>query len=324
MSRAAVDARRLLLHLGTARSGLRRARGCRRQELRPVRRRQDRRPAAERTRQRDRAVPHRHRRHGPLKADAKPQAASRLPGLDKAYMPEPVTGGAAPEDEDSARTAAPGRMQSLARAGQSRRHRGGGAGHAGVLRAGATWDLSTGFPRVAGHHSHALAQRRRRRRGRRCAARAQPGARAGALSAERVRAGAGNSASPPRSATTGPIAPQDMTAGILEALGAGAADGSEPANGLFGWQQRQFGEGAHGSQIVAAIQKVPGVALGRAHGGQRQGLGTFCCAPTALPRAFRVVARAARHRLRGRQHARARRGRPRAEPHAGADERGVT
>src|SRR5262249_35999938 len=50
---------------------------------------------------------------GPLKPDAKPQPAARLPGLDKVFMPEPVTGGAAPENEDSARAAAPGRMQSL-------------------------------------------------------------------------------------------------------------------------------------------------------------------------------------------------------------------
>src|SRR5712691_5789929 len=53
--------------------------------------------------------------HGPLKADAKPQPAARLPGLDKVFMPEPATGGAAPETEDSARVAAPGRMQSLGR-----------------------------------------------------------------------------------------------------------------------------------------------------------------------------------------------------------------
>ena len=37
-------------------------------------------------------------------------------------------------------------------------------------------------------------------------------------------------------------------------------DGSGRAHGLFSWQQRQFGEGAHGSQILAAIQNVAGVA----------------------------------------------------------------
>jgi hypothetical protein len=51
----------------------------------------------------------------------------------------------------------------------------------------------------------------------------------------------------------------DVRAAVLDALGA-AADGSERARGLFSWQQRQFGEGVHGSQIVAAIQNVPGVA----------------------------------------------------------------
>jgi hypothetical protein len=52
---------------------------------------------------------------------------------------------------------------------------------------------------------------------------------------------------------------QDVKSGIAEALGAASADGSEPPKGLFSWQQRRFGEGAHGSQIVAAIQNVPGV-----------------------------------------------------------------
>jgi hypothetical protein len=51
----------------------------------------------------------------------------------------------------------------------------------------------------------------------------------------------------------------DVTSGIVAALGAAAADGRASATGLFSWQERRFGENAHGTQIVAAIQNVPGV-----------------------------------------------------------------
>ena len=81
--------------------------------------------------------------HGPLKAGAKPQAAGRLPGLDKVYMPEPVTGGAAPEDAETAHAiAAPGRMQSLARLVSLADIEAEAQAIAGVLKARAAWDIS--------------------------------------------------------------------------------------------------------------------------------------------------------------------------------------
>src|SRR5262249_20359657 len=85
---------------------------------------------------------------GPLKPDAKPQPAARLPGLDKVFMPEPVTGGAAPENEDSARAAAPGRMQSLARMVSPADVEAEAQAIAGVLKARAVWSLADGMPHV--------------------------------------------------------------------------------------------------------------------------------------------------------------------------------
>ena len=64
-----------LLHLLVARPGLCRARGCRRHQLRAVRRRQDGCPAAERPRQRHRTIPHRQRQR--RSAQGRRQAADR-------------------------------------------------------------------------------------------------------------------------------------------------------------------------------------------------------------------------------------------------------
>ncbi len=197
--------------------------------------------------------------HGPLKADAKPQPAARLPGLDKVFMPEPATGGAAPETEDSARVAAPGRMQSLARMVSLADFEAEAQAIAGVLKARAAWSILDGMPHVVvtvltlsrsaadakaaadtllalyhargpARHPVTVVQGRRRRL--------------------RVDATVGYD---------GSYRADNVRAAILDALGA-AADGSDRAHGLFSWQQRQFGEGAHGSQLVAAIQNVAGVA----------------------------------------------------------------
>jgi predicted phage baseplate assembly protein len=196
--------------------------------------------------------------HGPLKADAKPQAASRLPDLDKVFMPEPVTGGATPEDMESARTAAPGRMQSLARVVSLADIEAEAQATAGVLKAGATWDIFTGHPRVAvtiltlsrsTADAEAVADTLRALYQTRGPARYPLSVVAGRRRQLRVAATVGYDRT---------YRADDLNAGIIDALGAAAADGST-AKGLFSWQQRRFGEGAHGSQIVAAIQNVPGV-----------------------------------------------------------------
>ena len=86
--------------------------------------------------------------NGPLKADAKPQPVGRLPGLDKVFMREPVIGGAAPEGEEIARFAAPGRMQSLARLVSLADYEAEAVAIAGVLKARAVWTIVDGAPHV--------------------------------------------------------------------------------------------------------------------------------------------------------------------------------
>src|SRR5262249_7059836 len=171
----------------------------------------------------------------------------------------PVPGAAARENEDRARAAAPGGMQSRARRVSLADVEAGAQAIAGVLKARAVWSLADGMPHVV---VTVLTQSR-------SAADAQATADT-LLALYRVRGPARYpvSVAPGQrrrlriGATVGydvSYREDDVRAAVLDALGA-AADGSNRVQGLFSWQQRQFGEGAHGSQIVAAIQNLPGVA----------------------------------------------------------------
>ncbi len=196
--------------------------------------------------------------HGPLKADAKLQIG-RLIGLDKALMPEPAKGGAAPEDAGSARVAAPGRMQSLARLVSLADFEAEAQAIAGVLKATALWDISTGHPCII---VTILTQSRSAADAAAIADTLRALDRARGPARVLLRVVAGKRLQLRISATVGYDASYheaDVKAGILAALGAAADDGIASARGLFSWQQRRFGEGAHGSQIVGAIQNVPGV-----------------------------------------------------------------
>ena len=130
---------------------------------------------------------------------------------------------------------------------------------AGVLRATAVWDISTGHPCIvvtiltqsrSAADANAVADTLRALDQARGPARVPLRVVAGKRLQLRISATVGYDAS---------YLEADVRAGIAAALGVAAADGSASATGLFSWQQRRFGEGAHGSQIVGAIQNVPGV-----------------------------------------------------------------
>ena len=82
---------------------------------------------------------------GPTKTSTKPTAGSRLDRLDKLALAGEVHGGAAPEDGDKARIAAPGKLQSLDRLVSLRdyesealqKHAAESAGNAGTTNLGA-------------------------------------------------------------------------------------------------------------------------------------------------------------------------------------------
>lgn len=200
--------------------------------------------------------------HGPLKLDAKPQADKKPAALDNVFMLEPVTGGAKPESMDGARTAAPGTMQSLGRIVSLADYEAEALSIPGVLKARAAWTSVDGSPLVrvtiltesatvadANATADALRAAVRTRGASRCPLLVVQGART--QIAMKLVVG---------------YAPErregDVRAAILTALGATGEEGNgiDSTKGLFSWQQRQFGETAHGSQIVGAVQNVPGVA----------------------------------------------------------------
>jgi len=200
--------------------------------------------------------------NGNLVAGTTPSAATRLAGLDHVLMPGPAVSGAAPEAEDGARVAAPGTMQSLGRLVSLADYEAEALAVPGVVKARATWAESEGVP----------------------------GLRLTVLTASESRADADNVAATLRAldrakgtrryrldviqgartyvqvALTVAYDPRriesDMRGAILEALGVSGeeANGIAGDHGLFSLAKRQFGQSAHSSQIVGAVQQVLGVS----------------------------------------------------------------
>lgn len=200
--------------------------------------------------------------HGPLKPDAQPQIDKKVTGLDAAFLLQPVTGGARPEAAEGARVAAPGTMQSLGRIVSLADYEAEALAIPGVIKARAAWVSVDGAPLVrvtllsdsrsaadASAAADALRAAVRARGAGRCPLLLVPGERT-QLSLQLT---VGHD---PR------LRADELRTAILEALGATGLEGNgvDSSHGLFSWQQRQFGEGVHGSQVVGAVQNVPGVA----------------------------------------------------------------
>ena len=199
--------------------------------------------------------------NGPLKADAKPQVARKVVGLDKAFLLQPVTGGSAPEPAAGARVAAPGTMQSLGRIVSLADHEAEALAIPGVIKARAAWVAVDGQPLVRVTlltESAAPADAAAAADALRLAVRARGAGRCPLL----VVQGARTEVSLRLTIGIDPALRADaLRVAVLEALGATGeeADGIDSSRGLFSWQLRQFGESVHGSQVVAAVQNVPGV-----------------------------------------------------------------
>jgi len=86
--------------------------------------------------------------YGPLKENTKVQAAATIKNLDKIQMPMVATGGAPPEDGENARTAAPGKVQSLGRIVSLKDFEAEAAAIPGVARASSAWQLVDNVPAV--------------------------------------------------------------------------------------------------------------------------------------------------------------------------------
>jgi hypothetical protein len=86
--------------------------------------------------------------HGPLKSGAKVQAGARLDNLNQVDLPGVISGGADPEPAGQARTAAPGKIQSLGRLVSLADYESEVLNIGGVTRAAAAWDDYDGVPSV--------------------------------------------------------------------------------------------------------------------------------------------------------------------------------
>ncbi len=199
--------------------------------------------------------------HGALKAGATAQVDKALAQLDQAFLLEPVTGGAQPESADGARVAAPGTMQSLGRIVSVADYEAEALAIPGVQKARAAWISVDGAtlvrvtiltdsaaPADASATADALRAAVRARGAGRCPLVVLPGSRAEVA----LRLVVGCDAA---------LHPDAVRAAILVALGARGEEGNgvDSTQGLFSWQQRQFGEAVHGSQVVSAVQNVAGV-----------------------------------------------------------------
>ena len=200
--------------------------------------------------------------NGNLVAGTTPSAATRLTGLDKVLLPGPAVGGAEPEAEDGARVAAPGTHAEPRPSRQSRGLRGRALAVPGVVKARATWAEPEALPVLrltvltasesqadADKVAETLRALDRAKGPRRLRVGRDPGR-------AEVRADRAHGRDDPRRIES------DMRTAILEALGVSGeeANGIAGDHGLFSLAERQFGQSAHSSQIMAAVQQVTGVS----------------------------------------------------------------
>lgn len=214
--------------------------------------------------------------YGPLKTGASPQATGRLASLGRVFLPAPVTGGAQPEGEENARRAAPGRMQSLGRIVSLADTEAEALAIPNVIKVRAAWMAPEGIPLLqivvlteSGAAADVTAVEAALQTYNRCRGPARypieviQGIRqfaylrleAGFETARRL---------------------DDLEAAIKAALGVSGEEGNgiDGSQGLFGLEVRQFGQGLHQSQIIAATQNVPGVTWVRLKAAQNLALGT--------------------------------------------------
>ncbi len=198
---------------------------------------------------------------GVLEKDATPSATGKLKKLEKVFLPGEVVGGDESETEDNAREAAPGKMQSLARLVGLADYEAEAKALPGVLKVRADWAAPNGVPLVrivvltetgtaaAVKKLQDILNTYNRCRG---PARFPVYVVQGNLQYIYLSVRAGYEASRRK---------EDIEVAINLSLGLVGEEGNGilADKGLFSLKQRNFGQGVHRSQIVAAIQQVEGV-----------------------------------------------------------------
>jgi len=200
--------------------------------------------------------------HGELKAGSKPQATGKLTELDKVFLPVDVTTGADPESADNARLAAPAKLQSLGRLVSLADYEAETHVLPNVLKANARWAAPEGTPLIALTvltQSGSTADLAQIRDALTAYSRCRGPARHPVLAInghkQFVHVDAMIGYDPSRLV-------EDITKAIKLSLGLSGeeANGIDGKHGLFGLNRRDFHQSVHSSEIIAAIQNVPGVA----------------------------------------------------------------
>lgn len=225
--------------------------------------------------------------YGPIKPGATPSASERPPGFDKALLAGIVAGGAAPEDGDKARIAAPGKVQSLGRLVSIRDYETEALAVPGVVTASAAWDLAAGVPALvlrvllaAGREAEFAAVRATLAHAQRCRG---PDRFAFVVEQALLRyvyLDLVYARDPGRRQ-------DDVEAAIRAVLGL-ADDEPNARSGVFGLRARQLGEMEYASRIEGRVQNVDGVLWCKVTGLGRFAAGTG--AALVLPPSPRAVA----------------------------------
>jgi len=196
--------------------------------------------------------------HGAIKPGATPTTSERPPGFDKLSLAGIVSGGAAPEDGEKAREAAPGKVQSLGRLVSIRDYEAETLGVPGVVTAAAAWDLHAGVPAVilrvlleAGREAEFSEVRATLAHAQRC--------RGPDRFALVVQQALLRYAFVDLSYARDPSYRQeDVEADLRAALGL-VGDAGNERSGLFGLRARRLGEPEYASRIEGRLQNVAGV-----------------------------------------------------------------
>lgn len=214
--------------------------------------------------------------YGELKSGTNPSATGKLTNFAKLFLPAPATGGCGHEDGDNARVAAPGKMQSLGRIVSLADVQAEALAIPHVIKARAAWSAPEGVPLVrltvlteSGSTADLQAVSDSMRTFNRCRGPARypidvvQGIRQYAYLKLEVGFDAARRE-------------KDVKAAIKTALGLAGEEGNgiDGSEGLFGLKQREFGQGAHSSQIVAAVQNATGVTWVKLLAAENLDLGT--------------------------------------------------
>lgn len=198
---------------------------------------------------------------GALKPNTKVQAGGKLERLDKIQLPDVVAGGSQPEDGESARDAAPGKVQSLNRLVSLGDFESETLAISGVTKAAAAWQLMDNVPEVAvtvlmaTGRSGEIADVRETLAGYnhgRGPSRFPIGVLEGQLQYVVIDATFGYDST---------YRDEDIRKAIQKALGvnSGKPNIADDQSGLFSLRQRAFGHREYATSIAGTIQQVAGV-----------------------------------------------------------------